>query len=100
MYFPRVLNKKKHGVPRGAVYVGRPSEWGNPYSHKGDTLAEYRVATLEDAIIKFDELVRERIKDVAYKQHMIDCLGGRDLVCWCDGLCHASVWLKYANEDL
>lgn len=98
MFLPQVLNRKIHGVPKGAVYVGRPSEWGNPYSHKGDTLAEFRVATIEDAIINFDKLVRERFKDDAYKAHAIRELGGRDLVCWCDGLCHARVWLKYVND--
>jgi hypothetical protein len=27
----KVLNKRVHGVPRGAVYIGRPSIWGNPF---------------------------------------------------------------------
>lgn len=98
MIIQRVLNKKIHGVPRGAVYVGRPSEWGNPYSHNGDTLAEFRVATIEDAIIRFDELLAKRFEDPEYKAHCIKHLGGRDLVCWCDKLCHASVWLKYVND--
>jgi len=28
---PKVLNKYKDGVPAGAVYIGRPSKWGNPF---------------------------------------------------------------------
>ncbi len=27
----RVLNKRKTGVPSGAVYIGRSSKWGNPF---------------------------------------------------------------------
>ena len=27
----RVLNKHHAGVPRGAVYIGRGSKWGNPF---------------------------------------------------------------------
>ena len=26
-----VLNKHKHGIPQGAVYIGRGSFWGNPF---------------------------------------------------------------------
>lgn len=26
-----VLNKHKHGIPQGAVYIGRGSKWGNPF---------------------------------------------------------------------
>ncbi len=28
---PRVLNKRTDTIPPSAVYVGRPSKWGNPY---------------------------------------------------------------------
>ena len=28
---PRVLNKPHGPLPSGAVYIGRPSRWGNPF---------------------------------------------------------------------
>ena len=28
---PKVLNKHVDGIPKGAVYCGRGSRWGNPY---------------------------------------------------------------------
>ena len=28
---PRVLNKHRDVIPKGAVYCGRPSPWGNPF---------------------------------------------------------------------
>lgn len=48
----RVLNKRRDGVPNGAVYVGRPSKWGNPFKVDQDgtreeVVAEYR-CWLED----------------------------------------------------
>jgi len=39
------------------VYIGRPSKWGNPYSHLPNTLAQYRVATREEAIDKYREWI-------------------------------------------
>ena len=37
-YMPRVLNKYKDEIPADAVYIGRPSKWGNPFplGEKGD----------------------------------------------------------------
>jgi hypothetical protein len=33
----KVLNKNRDFIPDGAVFVGRPSKWGNPYrSEEGD----------------------------------------------------------------
>jgi hypothetical protein len=28
---PKVLNKYKDVISEGAVYIGRPSRWGNPF---------------------------------------------------------------------
>ena len=37
------------------VLICRPSKWGNPYSHKDGTLAEFKVNTREESIIKYEE---------------------------------------------
>ena len=37
------------------VYIGRPSIWGNPYSHKEDTLAEFKVRDRKESIEKFEK---------------------------------------------
>ena len=37
------------------VYIGRPSQWGNPFSHREGTLAKYKVATREEAMRKYCE---------------------------------------------
>ena len=48
---PNVLNKKLSGVPEGAVYIGRPGKWGNPFvigrdGTRGEVVAKYRAYLL------------------------------------------------------
>jgi hypothetical protein len=78
---PRVLNRRLHGVPTGAVYVGRPTKWGNPFSHLDSNVpGTVKVATREEAITK-------------YREHLAAH------PCWCAPLsCHAAVLLEVANE--
>lgn len=84
------------------VYIGRPSKWGNPYSHKEGTLAKYKVLTRQEAIS-------------GYVNHLIETglmneikeLKGKILGCWCcktpsDGLeksfvCHGQVIARILN---
>lgn len=68
-------------MPEGAVYVGRPSKWGNPHN----TAEEYwpvaiaYIATGGD----FGDLI------------------GKDLACWCplDADCHANILLELAARQ-
>ena len=98
---PRVLNKRTHGVPAGAVYVGRPSPYGNPYSHQSGTLARFTVNSRDEAVDAFESaLLRKFEHDPDAKQRLQEALRGKDLVCWCaPQRCHADVLLKYANEE-
>lgn len=96
---PKVYNKRHRDVPSNAVYVGRPTKWGNPYTHlvDGTTLARFQVATRDEAIEKYTLWI-------AKMPHLVEeakrLLRGKDLVCWCaPKACHADVLLKIANED-
>lgn len=87
---PRVWNKREKGVPASAVYVGRPTRWGNPFviGKDGD----------RDEVIR---LYRNRMEDfpelILAAQQM---LRGKDLVCWCaPAPCHADVLLELANAE-
>jgi hypothetical protein len=85
------------------IYIGRaPGErgkWGNPYSHKDGTLAEYKKDTRQEAI----EAYREYILNGKGK-HLLDDLNeleGKVLGCWCgsytnrDNLkCHGQILLE------
>lgn len=78
-------------MPEGAIYVGRPTPWGNPYvASRPD--AECRTAAVG-----------------AYRRHLAEHynlaerarteLAGKDLACWCplSAPCHGDVLLEIAN---
>jgi Domain of unknown function (DUF4326) len=85
---PRVLNRKTTDQLAGAIYVGRPTKWGNPFvigrdGTRGEVIARYAVYLHASGLID-----------------MIDELRGLDLVCWCaPEPCHADVLVRYANAD-
>ena len=85
---PRVLNRKLSGVPEGAVYVGRPSKWGNPFvigkhGTRDQVVAKYRAYLLGNA-----QLIAA-----------LPELAGKDLVCWCAPCaCHGDVLVQLANR--
>lgn len=83
---PKVLNKTKHGIPPGAVYVGRPSKWGNPFVIGPD-------GTREEVYEKYVRYFED--SDLMWDLHEIR---GKDLVCWCaPETCHAEFLLEEAN---
>ncbi len=85
----KVLNRRRDRIPRGAVYVGRPSKWGNPFLIEVDGTREQCVEDFRRHVASNREL-REAIRRE---------LRGKDLVCWCAPLpCHADVLLEVANE--
>ena len=85
---PKVLNKKLYGVPPGAVYIGRPSIWGNPFVIGKD-------GTRDEVVAKFEAYVRNKPDLLA----QLPKLAGRDVVCWCaPARCHGDVLIKMANE--
>ena len=81
----RIQRRRAKGwrMPPGAVYVGRPSRWGNPC----DTVEDFRY------MLQVNQLERCSVEDVRSQ------LRGRDLACWCplDRPCHADVLLEVAN---
>lgn len=87
---PRVYNKRDPNVPKDAVYVGRPSRWGNQYKiprdgNRAEVIAKYRGNMMRSPVL------RRWVKAE---------LCGKDLVCWCaPEPCHADVLLEVANED-
>lgn len=93
-------------MPEGAVYVGRPTKWGNPYCacdrYEHDAM---HVDTWTDAVDSYRQAVRKN--DTGDRFHR-ECptsdeiraeLAGKDLACWCPlaGPCHADVLLEIAN---
>lgn len=112
----RIQRKRTKGwkMPKGAVYVGRPSCWGNPYK----VVREGNVYRIKDAngaycgLQEFDGCTYDpRLAESAavglfwqYIRFSEDApdvkeLRGKDLACWCslDRPCHADVLLRLAN---
>lgn len=94
---PRVYHCKKVPYDADPVYCGRPSKFGNPFSHMDGTLAKYKVETREVAIARFEEWIRNQPELMAAaKKELKD----RDLSCFCyPARCHCDILLKIANEE-
>lgn len=115
----RIQRKRTKGwrTPEGAVYVGRPTKWGNPFKvgarvHRSNPLAVHidipggwdappfpltsvtvNAGLAVDAY--FDWLLNDPPAWLSTRE-----LAGKDLVCWCplDQPCHADVLLEIAND--
>ena len=83
----RIQRRRCRGwrMPADAVYVGRPTRWGNPFP-----VAEHGA---QEACRLFEEHLRSRPELVAAAR---EALAGKRLACWCalDQPCHADVWLR------
>lgn len=80
---PRVLNKHRDKIPPGAVYCGRPSKWGNPFTR-------FKHGTRDENCDRFEREILPHL-DVSE-------LRGKDLVCFCAPLrCHCDALLRKAN---
>lgn len=86
----RVWNKKTEKPPKDAVFIGRPSKWGNPFSAAYESQRDWAVNSFTEWLEK-NPKIKEQIRQE---------LKGRDLVCYCKPKrCHGDVIFKIANED-
>lgn len=85
---PQVLNRNYSGVPADAVYVGRPSKWGNPFvigrdGNRGEVIDKFERWFMSNDSLRAD----------------LSELRGKDLVCFCaPKACHADILLREANK--
>ena len=78
------------------VYIGRPSKYGNPYSHTPGTSAEFLVASREEAITMYRLWVEQHPELLA---DMLQ-LQGKTLGCWCaPKQCHGDVIIEIINRN-
>lgn len=82
----RVWNKRDPNIPKNAVYVGRPTKWGNPFVIGQD-------GNRDEVISKYRSWLWAQGPAYALEE-----LRGKDLVCWCaPKACHADVLMEAAN---
>jgi hypothetical protein len=88
----RVVHCKKKPYD---VYIGRPSKWGNDWSHQQGTQAEFVVATREEAIEKYREWIMTQPELLADLYE----LKGKVLGCWCKPkACHGDILAELADQ--
>ncbi|WP_213456678.1 DUF4326 domain-containing protein [Rhizomonospora bruguierae] len=90
----RIQRRRTAGwrMPAGAVYVGRPTRWGNRFG--ADNTPGSRAAA-----VRLFRLWVDQHPDYAAAARAE--LAGKTLACWCptDKPCHADVLLAVANGE-
>lgn len=101
----RIQRKRTKGwrMPEGAVYVGRPTKWGNPWQ-VGPAMSP------AGAVWRYNDAAHGRLGRFTYGVPDVATiraeLAGHDLACWCPledehgnrVPCHADVLLELANQ--
>lgn len=96
----RIQRKRTKGwrMPEGAVYVGRPTKWGNPLKviaprDESGAWAWKAAVRIYRSMLRRGELP---VTTADVKRE----LRGKDLACWCNlsDPCHADVLLEVANR--
>ena len=104
----RIQRKRTKGwkMPAGAVYVGRPTKWGNPYKIGSEyEWMNWVTGDWETGIIEHTATAVEQFRvsiepGCTFEEDIQRELAGHDLACWCplDQPCHADVLLEVANR--
>lgn len=88
----KVVNKMS-GEPYD-IYIGRGSEWGNPFTHKENTKAKHVVGSREEAVAAYREWIQTQPELLA-KLHT---LKGKTLACYCKpAACHGDILAELAD---
>ncbi len=113
---PRRLHRTRRSrayTPEGAIYVGRPTPWANPFDRPGIGHARsvilYR-AWLAGEVgphvlrsLHFNDYERASLARLRWRVlRNLPELAGHDLQCWCpltSAWCHAEVLLRFANAQ-
>ena len=114
-------------MPDNAVYIGRPSKWGNPFIMVGDQLFsdashrrtifspwiiydQHHLYTKEEGLDKCLELYKLWVMGWLVTNDVKPCpfsleearkeLNGKDLACWCPRTkkCHADILIELLSD--
>lgn len=77
------------------VYCGRPSKWGNPFSHKEGTLAKFKTNSKKESIDKF----REYLLNNKELLNSLPELKDKRISCFCHPKsCHLDIIADMVND--
>ena len=100
----RIQRQRTKGwkMPEGAVYVGRPTKWGNPFAFKdAPDLSPETDAIVREWAVGIHRDWLQFPEQAGLVAAIRTELRGKDLACWCpkDQPCHADVLLEIANSE-
>lgn len=83
-------------MPPNTVYVGRPTQWGNPCK-AGDWCIGFTTRQTAESAVRIFRMQATILKNKLAMEE----LRGKNLACWCplDQPCHADVLLEIANSE-
>ncbi len=100
----KVVNKKTYQGTDG-FYIGRPTIWGNPWSHL-DVKDTVKVSTRNEACdnhlnwllgTDFQDFEQDQRKQIL---DSLELLRGETLLCWCrPKRCHGENYIRLLNES-
>ncbi len=86
----QILNKKHDVIPKDAVYIGRPSKWGNPFEIGNDGTRSEVLEKYTKWILQNPDLIQQAKVEI----------GNRPMVCWCSpAKCHAEILSKLIHDE-
>ncbi len=86
---PKVLNRHIDEIPEDAIYIGRPSKWGNPFVLGKDGSRDVVLYKYKDWLETQPDIIKMAKEE----------LRGKDLVCFCSPKsCHGDILLQIANS--
>ena len=78
------------------VYIGRPSKWGNPFSHVKGTKATFLCIDRNEAVASYRKWITKG--DGKHLLQDLHQLKGKILGCWCKPQsCHGDVLAELAD---
>lgn len=120
----RIQRKRTRGwrMPEGAIYVGRPSRWGNPFRVVREDGVGWSLRGIDEERGEWTGIGRELACAYAKSFYWswitgerawpglpdppsgseLEKLSGHDLACWCPipFACHADVLLALTNREV
>lgn len=99
-----VINVRNRKGNPNEVYIGRPSVFGNPFSHLKYSRAHTMVSSREQAIALHESYMLSKADTNPEFRAQVRSLYGKTLVCFCAPLdCHGwnllALATKLANEE-
>jgi len=99
----RVVHCKKEKYDE---YIGRPTNWGNPWTHRTSKVTDRIVESREEAVNNYRAwLLGEDFQNVLQRQRAwilknLPILEGKTIACWCHPkACHGDVLVEILEQE-